>query len=113
MKKTPVLRLVDRYESCLKRHFPTATAARKSTRYPLGAQIDHLLWMLQEAKVFVTDSNDEVKQATRAYRWLGFVEGSLVQLGIITQGEIQMLDVEAQLPDGPIDNGSVGWMLPR
>jgi hypothetical protein len=40
----------------------------------------------------------EQGRVDRASRWLGFIEGSLVQLGLASLEDIQMLDVESFFP---------------
>jgi hypothetical protein len=78
------------YEELLIKFFPMATSARRSSSLvPLIAAVEHLRWMIDEIRVQLQNGN-----TIKANRWIGYVEGSLVQLGLVTLEEVQMLDVE-------------------
>jgi hypothetical protein len=46
--------------------------------------------MIGEVRGYIQHGN-----GLKATRWLGYIEGSLVQLGLITLEAIQLLDVES------------------
>lgn len=82
--------LLRHYEDLLIQFFPTAKSARRSSSLvPLIAVVEHLRWMIDEIRTQIQNGN-----TIKANRWIGYVEGSIVQLGLVTLEEVQMLDVE-------------------
>jgi hypothetical protein len=78
------------YEVMLQEKFPASICER---RRPQGAlllldRVCHLRWMIHEALGHIRHN-----QIYRAARWAGYIEGSLVQLGIVPLEEVQMLDI--------------------
>lgn len=98
MNISQISRLLEQYDQLLIEHFPTAKVSRKptSSSTPLLGEVEHLRWMIQETRQLMAEDN--ASRMNRASRWLGFIEGSLVQLGLATIEGIQMSDVESFLP---------------
>lgn len=72
-----------------------------------AAQIDHLLWMCEQADIFlgqaITLSEAGDKEASKskiekAYRWLGFIQGSFWILNIRTVDEMK----NDSMPEGEV-----------
>ena len=94
MNPLHIPRLLDHYDARLAAIFPSATVSRKpDTVVPLLGEASHLRWMIKETRGVLLQG-----RVDRASRWLGFIEGSLVQLGIASIEDIQVLDVESFFP---------------
>ena len=94
MNAPHIRRLLDHYDSRLTATFPGAKVSREPDAViPILGEVSHLRWMIQE-----TQSTLEQGRVDRASRWLGFIEGSLVKLGLASLEDIQMLDVESFFP---------------
>jgi len=94
MNAPHIRRLLDHYDSRLIATFPSATVSRKPDAViPILGEASHLRWMIAETRSVLEQGRLE-----RAARWLGFIEGSLVQLGLASVEDIQMLDVESFIP---------------
>lgn len=79
--------------SCPASDFPLARHEGNETRP------GHLVWMLLEASVFLTEGRIE-----KANRWLGFVQGSMAADGYATVEELK----RANMPEGePFDGERV------
>ena len=89
MSTIHMAKLLDHYDLRLVTTFPTAQINRKgSDTIPLHAQAEHLRWMIAETRTVLEQGRIE-----RASRWLGFIEGSLVHLGLATLEDIMLFDV--------------------
>jgi hypothetical protein len=98
MNISQISRLLEQYDQLLIEHFPTAKVSREPTlSTPLLGEVEHLRWMIQETRQLMARFGPPSRM-NRASRWLGFIEGSLVQLGLATIEGIQMSDVESFLP---------------
>jgi len=87
-------RLFSSYDACIVKLFPNVGIERRQHGSTLRHQIEHLRWMLHECSNMV--ARDKLDKATR---WLGYVEGSLVQLRVITLEEVQYHDVITYMPE--------------
>lgn len=85
------------YDTWLIRLIPHAGVFRQHKGDTLFLKVEHLRWMIHEAQQMVSRGNLE-----KALRWMGFIEGSLVQLGIVTLEEIQVTDILGYVPDGKL-----------
>lgn len=98
LNRDQILRLVQEYEDQIHSHFPSAVATRRPDDLMLLSRIEHLLWMIATIRQML-DPNKAVRgQVARSARWLGFIEGSLVQLGLLTQSNMQMMDIRSAIP---------------
>jgi hypothetical protein len=87
-------RLLTHYDHRIVTAFPTVQPCRKGDQtIPLMATAEHLRWMVEEIRKMLDQGRVE-----RAARWTGFIEGSLVQIGLASLEDIQMLDVESSFP---------------
>jgi hypothetical protein len=94
MNTSHARRLLDHYDSRVTATFPGAPVSRKPDAViPILGEAGHLRWMIAETRGAL-----EQGRLDRAARWLGFIEGTLVQLGLATLEDIQMLDVESSFP---------------
>lgn len=82
------------YDGWIIRLIPSANVARHPRAETLLHKAEHLRWMAQEGIMMVERGNLE-----KATRWMGYIEGSLVQLGFATLEEIQMLDILSYVPE--------------
>ena len=94
MNAPHIRRLLDHYDSRVTATFPTATVSRKPDAViPILGEASHLRWMIEETRNVLGQG-----RLDRTSRWLGFIEGSLVQLRLASLEDIQMLDVESFFP---------------
>ena len=84
------------YETRINTLFPGAVAARQSSHtVPLWATMEHLLWMIESSHTHIASG-----RTSKAFRWLGYLEGTLVSLGVMTVAEIQFLDIRSAIDTG-------------
>lgn len=96
MTSSHLNRLITHYDHRITTAYPTVEPLRKGDQtIPVLATAEHLRWMVVEIRKMLDQGRVE-----RAARWTGFIEGSLVQLGLASLEDIQMLDVETSIPEG-------------
>lgn len=83
--------LLTRYDVALS-IYPNNGLVRHPELESLPKTIEHLRWMIGQSRDLVKNGRPD-----KALRWLGFIEGSIVQLGIFTLREVQLIDVEVSL----------------
>jgi hypothetical protein len=76
------------YDDVLLKVLPQAQVLRHQQPESLVHQVEHLRWMLHEVEEFLAKDN-----TLRAIRWIGYVEGSMVQLKLLSVSEIQYYSV--------------------
>lgn len=87
-------RLLTHYDNRITAAFPSVEPIRKGNpTIPLMATAEHLRWMIVETRKVLDQG-----RVDKAARWVGFIEGSMVQIGLATLEDIQMLDVESSFP---------------
>jgi hypothetical protein len=88
-------KLLDTYQKWLTTWFEVESLPieRHTNPTTLWDRIGHLMWMINECRVFEEHGN-----SYKAIRWIGFIEGSLVQLGLAPLADIQMTDVVSHMP---------------
>ena len=80
------------YDNWLLEIFPSASQNHWPNALALVHKVEHLRWMLHEVQEFIQRDNH-----SKAVRWLGFVEGSMVQLGLVPLAKIQFYDVQSAI----------------
>lgn len=101
MNQKDVLSALSDCEATVKSYAPHAVPLRAATDligYRELAKLQHVLWMIGQAREFVTANRTE-----KAFRWLGFVQGVLWSLGLVTIEEAK--ESNRPKPDG---DGFVG-----
>ena len=77
-------------------NFPGVAPARNPSAVLLGPTVQHLRWMVQESLRFI-----EKGRTHEAARWLGYIEGSMVQLRIVEVKVLQFSDVLSHISEDP------------
>ena len=90
MDAPQLTKLLDSYSKRITDIFPDADVRRNPDPLNLVQAVAHLMWMLDVCRGQII-----LGRIDKATRWLGFVEGSMVQLRLITIAEILLLDVES------------------
>lgn len=99
MNQTDILRALNDCESAIKKQLAVAYAvpvrADTAARWLPGAnKRQHALWMIVQAREFVREG-----RLPKAFRWLGFVQGVMWVLDIVTIEQAK----EANRPKDPIE----------
>ncbi len=85
MTPQDILSALDSCESTIYRHDPGALPVRAdigSLRNSHTDKVSHALWMIQETRDFIHECRIE-----KAFRWLGFVQGVLWSIGLVSIDE--------------------------
>lgn len=85
MNQKDVLLALDSCEISMRASFPDAKslrAIRDERKVSKSAKVSHVLWMIDQARDFAHED-----RLPKAFRWLGFIQGVMWTLGIVTIDE--------------------------